>query len=133
MKTSPISRTHTAFTLLEVIVGLVLMGSLVASALVAMASHQHAMVLAKHKIEAAQIADTLLTQWYEFEGDIPGRGQGVVTGSIPWVWRTQRIDSRIVCGVPVNVIRLDIIGQTGENEPVVLSSVELLQAPGTQG
>jgi prepilin-type N-terminal cleavage/methylation domain-containing protein len=117
-----------AFTLLEVIVGLVLMGSLVTSALVALSSHQHSILLAKRKQQANQIAETLLTHWYELQDDVPTRGQGLLETNGVWLWRTQLIGSQAICGLPVNVVRLEVLGQVGTKvEPQVLVAIELVQ------
>jgi type II secretory pathway pseudopilin PulG len=150
-----------AFTLLEVIVGLFLMGSLVASSLVALSAHQHSIVLAKQKHQANDIAETLLTNWYETRGDVPTRNQGFVAtelariaamssgvqfGITPsinnqlvnpanadqWLWRTQPVGSRTVCGLPVAVIRLEIFGKVGNQKtPQSLASIELIQSQGS--
>ncbi len=153
-------RLRQAFTLLEVIVGLFLMGSLVASSLVAISAHQHSIALAKQKHQANDIAETLLTNWYETRGDVPTRDQGFVAtelgriaamnfgsqgGSNPgmvhqvvnppnaeqWLWRTQPVGARTVCGLPVAVIRLEIFGKVGNQKvPQSLASIELVQRQG---
>jgi len=119
-----------AFTLIEVVVGLVLMGSLVASAMVALASHQHSQRLARQKHLANRVAESLLTNWYELRGQVPIREQGTVSMDGEWLWRTQPVSVQTVCGLPVNVIRLEIVGRVGTRlEPRVLSSIELIQTP----
>jgi len=135
-----IDSSRRAFTLLEVIVGLFLMGSLVASSLVALSSHQHAILLAKQKRQANDIAEKLLLNWYELRGDIPTRDQGFVatereSGSDAsfdqWLWRTQPVGARTVCGLPVAIIRLEVFGKVGnQKRPQTLASIELLQRQG---
>ncbi len=123
-----------AFTLLEVVVGLVLMGSLVASGLIALSSHQHSLLLAKQKQRANQLADTLLTKWYEVQGSVPLREQGIVVTTQEWIWRTQPVGTRSVCGMPANVIRFEILGRSGlDSEPIVLVTIELLQTQNANG
>jgi hypothetical protein len=110
------------------------MASLVVAALVALASHRHQWNLAKHKQQANGIADRLLTQWFEVRGSIPARGQGVLDEQSTWAWQTQVIRAEVVCGMPVEVIRLDVLGRLGtERTPAVLSSIELMQAPSASG
>ena len=135
-----IKSSRPAFTLLEVIVGLFLMGSLVASSLVALSSHQHAILLAKQKRQANDIAEKLLLNWYELRGDIPTRDQGLVATDREsgaeasfdqWLWRTQPVGARTVCGLPVAIIRLEIFGKVGKQKrPQTLASIELLQRQG---
>ncbi len=110
------------------------MGSLVASGLVALSSHQHSLVLAKQKRLANQIADRLLTDWYELRGKIPVREQGRIDASRPWLWQTLPVGSKSVCGLQTDVIRLDILGMVGNDPtPRVLVSIELLQAQNANG
>jgi len=117
-----------AFTLIEVVAGLILMGSLAASTLVALAAQQRSILLAKQKQKATQVAEGLLTRWYDLVGEVPTRNQGIVAAEETWLWRTQPVGFRNLCGLPVNIIRLDIIGTLGTNaEPRVLASVELVQ------
>ena len=123
-----------AFTLIEVIVGLVLMGSLVASGLVALSSHQHSILLAKQKQQANQIAEMLLTNWYEVQGRVPVRDQGIVATTGEWIWRTQPVGLRSVCGLQASVIRLEVLGRVGRIvDPQVLVSIELLQSQNPGG
>ena len=123
-----------AFTLLEVIVGLMLMGSLVASGLVALSSHQHSIVLAKQKQHANRVAETLLVNWYEVQGRVPIRDQGIIVANGEWLWRTQPVGARSVCGLQVNIIRFEILGRAGKNlDPQVFVSIELLQNQNASG
>jgi prepilin-type N-terminal cleavage/methylation domain-containing protein len=117
------------FTLLEVVIGLILMGSLTASALVALSAQQHSIVLAKQKQKANQIAETLLIDWYELIGYVPTRSQGSIAADGIWFWSTQPVGVRTVCGLPVNIIRLEVMGTVGTKmEPQRLVSLELLQS-----
>ena len=123
-----------AFTLLEVIVGLLLMGSLVASGLVALSSHQHSILLAKQKQQANHVAEALLTNWYEVQGRVPIRDQGLVLANGEWLWRTQPVGMRSVCGLPANIIRFEILGRAEKNtDPQVFASIELLQNQNASG
>ena len=122
------------FTLIEVIVGLVLMGSLVASGLVALSSHQHSILLAKQKQQANIIAERLLTNWYEVQGRVPVRDQGIAATANEWIWRTQPVGLRSVFGLQTSVIRLEVLGRVGRSvDPQVLVSIELLQGQNASG
>ena len=123
-----------AFTLLEVIVGLLLMGSLVASGLVALSSHQHSILLAKQKQQANHVAEVLLTNWYEVQGRVPFRDQGLVIANGEWLWRTQPVGVRSVCGLQACIIRLEILGRAEKKlDPQVFASIELLQNQNASG
>ncbi len=117
-----------AFTLLEVVVGLVLMATLVASSMVAVSAHRRSLALAGEKRRAVEHADRLLTFWYEDTGEVPDFGQGVIADDPAWTWRIAPIGQRSVCGIAVNVLRLEILAVTAASRsPQVLSSVEVLQ------
>ena len=123
-----------AFTLLEVVVGLVLMGTLVASALVALSSQRHSIQLAKAKKEANTVSERLLTTWYEVRGRVPLRDQGIVQQNQDWIWRTYPIGTKTVCGLEANIVRLEVVGIAGNDpKPIVLVSLELLQSPNASG
>ena len=110
------------------------MGTLVASGLVALSSHQHSILLAKQKQQANRVAEMLLTNWYEVQGRVPLRDQGIVASNGEWLWRTQPVGLRFVCGLQASVIRLEVLGRVGTNvDPQILVSIELLQSQNASG
>jgi type II secretory pathway pseudopilin PulG len=126
-------KLHRGFTLLEVVVGFVLLATLVASCLVALSSYQSANRLSIQKLAASIAAESLLVQWYDTAGEVPIRQEGIVTNNpinpaAGLQWRTYPIRSQTVCGLPSNVIRLEVFGKPDvETSPTVLFSIELLQ------
>jgi len=110
------------------------MGSLVASGLVALSSHQHSILLAKQKQQANHVAEALLTNWYEVQGRVPIRDQGLVLTNGEWLWRTQPVGVRSVCGLQASIIRLEILGRAEKKlDPQVFASIELLQNQNASG
>jgi prepilin-type N-terminal cleavage/methylation domain-containing protein len=117
------------FTLLEIVVALLLMGSLAAATLVALAAQQHQVLVAKQKQEATSIAESLLSQWYDRNGSVPSHGQGIVEQRTDWLWRTQPIRSESIFGLPVNIIRLEVIGAAGRRRQLqVLAFIDVVQS-----
>ncbi len=118
--------SHRAFTLVEVIVGLVLMASLVTSSLVALAGHRRSIWQSQQRLRAIAVAESLLTTWYETRGHVPVRDQAWVTGGL--MWRTFPVANRPVCGLAMQIVRLEIwaIEPTAGTSQRPLVSVELL-------
>jgi len=116
------------FTLLEVVVALVLMGTLVASALVSMSAYKRQMLFSKQRIVATRLADEMLARWYELNQGPPTFDRGQFESNGTWLWRTQPVGVRKIFGNDVTVIRFDLLGITAyDREPVLFASVELLQ------
>jgi prepilin-type N-terminal cleavage/methylation domain-containing protein len=123
-----------AFTLIEVVVGLVLMATLIAASMTTLASHKHSLLVAKQTLEANGVADRLLTNWYDLRQSVPVPAQGFVDADAQWRWQTQSIGSTSVCGIPVQIIRLDVLGRIGSrNELRILCSIEVMQRPDAGG
>jgi hypothetical protein len=115
-----------AFTLVEVILGSVLLSTLVVTALHGLRLHQRQLEINEHRIEAAPIAERLLTLWAAQPTGIPVGGSGFIEGHPQWLWQTQLVRTQSVFGQQVLVIRFEII----ENFPtpgVVLTSVDFIK------
>lgn len=122
-------RERSAFTLIEVILGSVLLSTLVVSGIHGLRLHQQQLRFNEHRIEAVGIAERLLTLWSSRPDGVPVGGAGIVDAERQWLWQTQLVGAQSVFGQPVLVVRFEII----ENRPtpgVVLVSVDFVkQAP----
>ncbi len=96
------------FTLLEVLVGMVLFAGLVASSLVATSRYQLTVKRLVDQQAAIEIADQLMHQWADSPHGVPAISLGVVPGSPRFRFRTRLLSRRLVCGVPVDVVRLEV-------------------------
>lgn len=103
------SRPKPGFTLIEVVVGLVIMAGVLASSLLAFSSHQRARRLADAKLVAVDIADEMLTAFSGSRGGIPPAGRGPVIGRPGWWWQTAPIGVATPAGVSMTVTRFQII------------------------
>ncbi len=122
------SNRSPGFTLLEVVVGLMLMAALVVSALTALSRYQSVLKDAGRKRQAIAVADDLLQRWSDSPAGLPGSAAGTVPTDPTLGWRTRVVAQRSVCGMPAEVIRLDVWEQRlDEPEPRVLASVEYLR------
>ena len=122
----------TAFTLLEVIVGLTLMATLLVSSLLAFAAHQRQRQFADNKLAAVAIADDMLNWMSGTPEGIPASGRGLVPGKPSWFWQTSVVGATAAANVPLQVIRFTIIEQPTPRSPfralVTIDLVESMEA-----
>ena len=102
----------TAFTLVEVVVGLVLMGTVLTAAIRGLANHREQIRLSDQRWLAAELTDDLLVRWSGSRGGVPvnasGRWPPTQTGAGVWTWQTGVIDSGQTCGVATRVVRVEV-------------------------
>ena len=117
------------FSLVEVVIGLVLMATLLVSTLLAYGAHQHQRALANAGIEAVAIADELLHRMSNSRDGIPSVGRGVIPGKPSWFWETTIVGTTLPAGVPLQVIRFQVGRVTSEGAVQSLTSVDVVEAP----
>lgn len=113
-------------TLLEVIVGLTLMGSVMVASLLAFSRHRKQLRLADKRIEAVMIADGLVNELSSQRGGLPVSSRGVVTGRPGWFWQTSPAGVSNLAQIPIQIIRFEIL-ERGESI-TRLVSVDLAKA-----
>ena len=119
--------TRSGFTLLEVVVGTVLLASLVTGVLMAMGAHQKKLHFARQKAVAVQVADNLLMTWDQSATGIPLQAVGATEGRLSW--QTNVINSRLLCNVPVHVVRLSVFGEQKSSKagrPLTLCEIDVV-------
>jgi prepilin-type N-terminal cleavage/methylation domain-containing protein len=104
----PIARSA-GFTLIEVVVGLVIMAGVLASSLLAFSSHQRARRFAEAKLVAVDVADQMLTQFSNSQGGIPPAARGPVVGRRGWWWQTTPVGVAAPANVAMTVTRFQIV------------------------
>ena len=109
--------SRTAFTLMEVVVGLVLLGALTVSSLTAIGGLRRSQLLAARKCEAIAAADRILADWYRLRGSIPVNEHGAAPANGSLTWRTTLTRSARVFGVTFDVIRFEVVGSGGKTGP----------------
>lgn len=114
------------FTLLEVIVALVLLGSVLVGSMLAFASHHEQIRRAEKRLEAVRIADRILAELALSPDGIPARSRGAVTEKPNWLWVTEPVAAATLADVPVLVVRFRIF-ESGV-APRELVSVEVVKA-----
>ncbi|MDA8744722.1 prepilin-type N-terminal cleavage/methylation domain-containing protein [Rubripirellula amarantea] len=115
------------FTLIEVVVGLVLMASVLVSSLLAYSSHQRQRAFANAKREAVIIADQILQQLSVRRAGMSAGDQGLIADKPNWFWRTSLVGTTSPAGVPMRVIQFQIAKQNPDGTVTALTSVELVE------
>lgn len=95
-------------TLVEVMAGLAIMGTLVTGLLVATGRLKAQDLQAQLRLEACQVADDLLTGWWSPKEDFPRTGNGTVRRNGNWRWRTRPIRSNRAERMGAQVVALEV-------------------------
>lgn len=113
-------------TLVEVVAGMTLLASLATGMLLAYGAHQKQLRRAEQRINAVDVADKLLGQWYSSNVSIPRNRLGrVIAKQEPWIWKTQTIEVASVGSTPVERIRVEIYREWNQQDRQPLAVVEL--------
>jgi prepilin-type N-terminal cleavage/methylation domain-containing protein len=114
------------FTLMEVVVALVLMGSVLAGSLLAFSRHRKQLSMADKRIEATMIADQLVTELSSQRGGIPIEARGRIAGKPSWIWLTSPVGATQLATVPMQVVRFQILELSPTPTPLV--SVDIVES-----
>ena len=113
-----------ALTLIEVVAGLSLLSIVLVTSLVGMRRHENQAKTAKAKLQAVDVAEQLLSGWYQSSGFVPVPQSGTVfAGKNQLNWQTQPL---LVPQLGIPKVRLTI-RQPGIGTDLV--AVEVLATP----
>ena len=119
-------------TLIEVAVGMLLLGTLMASSLLAISGHARQISLAQDQLRATNELNRLLAEWSTASLPLPPAVEGPCPTASDLVWRaTIRSDSAAV-NLGAVVVRIEVLKQDmlsddpQEQMKQVLASVEVL-------
>ncbi|TWU58433.1 hypothetical protein Poly51_12110 [Rubripirellula tenax] len=116
-----------AFTLMEVVVGLAIMAGVMVSSLLAFGAHQRARRTAESKLTAVRVADELLSQLSAGRGGVPASDRGLIAGQPGWWWQTEWIGTAAPAGIPVGVIAFRILEVSPDGSPRTLARVDIVK------
>ena len=120
-------RRRSGVTLIEVLAALALLGSLAVAMVLSRGRLVDQHDLAEKKLEAVQVANALLVQWWA--GDpkhLPVNVSGQIEEHPGWAWETQAIISRELVPFDAHVVRLRILDESTLGDPVELTSVDVV-------
>lgn len=119
-------------TLVEVITGLVLLATLLASILVAFGSQASQIRTARDRLTAIEMTDRLLAGWSS-QNAMPAIGtEQSLAGTNNWRWRIVACDSTELEASGASSIRVEVFRSRSTGADQVLASVDLL-VPGKNG
>ncbi len=128
-------RLPSGMTLVEVIVGTALLGTLLVSILLARGRLSVQTRRAEVRIEACAVLDGLLETWWSDRDRLPRAGEGAVPGRPGWSWRTRTVDREGAEVLRAEVVAVEVFrpapGGGASGEPPA-ASVEILM-PGRSG
>jgi len=111
------STTHRpGATLIEVLAGLVILGTLLVSIAAARGRFARQWVEADRRLTAVRATDKMLAEWMAgAEQTIPIQAQGELAGAPKCWWRTREIASRGADELRSRVIRLEVFDRTNRS------------------
>lgn len=118
-------RSAQAVTLVEVLAGLTLLGTILAAILIARGRVVVQDRLAERRLEACHVLDGLLEQWWAQPDRIPQAGQGEVPGDPAWRWQTRTVTSADAEALGAAVVQVEL-HRTGEEAAQPAAQVEIL-------
>ncbi|QDT58000.1 hypothetical protein SV7mr_04890 [Stieleria bergensis] len=123
-------RRRVGFTLLEVVVALVLMGSVLVASLLAFSKHQRQVALAEKRLQAVQVADQMVQRLATSPTGIPTPASGSVVGHVGWIWRTEIVGRVAVADQSLLVVQYSILDVANGQSAVPLVSVQVVKREG---
>jgi type II secretory pathway pseudopilin PulG len=116
--------------LIEVLAGLVLLGTILSSALVARGRFQRQWRAAEEKLAAVRAADELVSEWIAAApGAAPVPGEGAVSRASDLRWRTTWLRDPYAQRLGARVARLEMLDGRGGSRAVLATVEFLLQPP----
>jgi type II secretory pathway pseudopilin PulG len=94
-------------TLIEVVAALVILGTVLASLVVARARYLHQWALATRRQEAVMIANSLLSAWWGQSAQLPQHAGGELPDR-HLRWQTRTVDDAPIASLGVVTIRLEV-------------------------
>ena len=109
-------RRPRGMTLVEVVAGSALLGTLLVAILLAQARIVKQAGLAARRVEACGIADGMLELWWSDPEEFRVDGSGDVQGREGWSWRTSVIENEDAERLGADVVALEIFGPGAKGE-----------------
>jgi hypothetical protein len=98
-----------AFTLVEAVVGMALLGTILVAAVTAGVRANTQSRAADLRLEACRAADECLNTWWPDRENFPRSGAGDLQGHAGWTWRTRPVANADAAAIRMAVVALDIL------------------------
>lgn len=120
-------------TLIEVLLGLVLLGSLLAAVSLAKAGFKVQLATAQRQLRAVAAADQwLATQWQASQA-IPDQGEGLLPGEDGFAWRIGLSDNPDIEELQARAVLLEVIDKRLNAQDSVILALELVLPDSAEG
>lgn len=96
-------------TLVECLVGMVILGTVLSSVLIARGRYVHQAALARRQAAAVLATDRLLANWWSSGTPPVLEAEGLVPGPDRFRWRTRLVENPSVSDLKARVLRLEIL------------------------
>ena len=77
---------------------------------------------------AMSVVDDLMNQFVDGPDGIPIAQRGSVPGRPTWIWQTQVVGRTAPAGIPLHVIRLEVMDVSVSNANRSLASIDVVKA-----
>jgi type II secretory pathway pseudopilin PulG len=116
-----------AMTLIEVVTGLAIMGTVLASLAIARGRFARQWAAADRKLATARALDAQISEWMDRSSGVPVLAEGVLAGANDCTWRTRTIHDPAALPLGATVVRIEVF-QRGPQSPSALPilNVDLL-------
>lgn len=114
------------FTLIEVVAGLAILGSLLVAVVLAKGRHTQQWSQANRQLQAVEAADAMLTTWWSNTAGVPRSGSGQTTGPVPFRWQTRIVPHEEIERLSISVVRLEIHDQSDRGSVSPLVTVDVV-------
>ena len=108
-------RSRRAITLVEVLAGTALLGTLLMAMIVANGRLIEQSSAAERRLDAYRILDELLDEWWANPEGVPREGEGALYGRPGWRWRTSTIDDPDAAELGGSIIAIELFAPASEN------------------
>lgn len=115
---------NTAMTLIEVLAGLVLLSTLLASIVIASGRFAARIRGATNELASVEILEDQLAFWYASAGRLPSAAEGRIDGAPEYRWRIIRSNVPVAPNIPARRVRVELF-VPGGGAPGM--SIELLE------
>jgi hypothetical protein len=116
-------------TLIEVVAGLVILGTILASLAIARGRFARQWSVADRKLNAVRALDALVADWMNVPGSsVPLNRQGAVPDAAKLIWRTRVLSDPAATKLCAAIVRVDIFDRADAEREMAtpIASVDLL-------
>jgi hypothetical protein len=124
-------RSRRAATLIEVLAGLVVLGTVLSAVVIARGRFVRQWAVAEQRLDAVRAADGLVGSWMSGIGSVvPLRGEGVLESG--YLWRTEPVVDENARKLDAVVVRLELYRREAGAKPVLAMELLAPLQPTTQ-